>query len=102
MDIFLPVLRSYVSAIPDVLEIVRAVSEETLLNYTVSVHGIKSTSESIGAEEAGSMAAEQEAMAKSGDLSGVMAKNGAFVQYVEELLGNIRNWLALLRPPSLS
>jgi PAS domain S-box-containing protein len=96
MDIFLPVLRSYLSVIPAALEKMRAVSAETLADYRVSVHGVKSTSESIGAQEARRMAAELEALAKAGDLSGVLAKNEALIQYVNGLLGNIQKWLARL------
>jgi len=94
LDIFLPVLRSYVSVIPKALEKMGTVSEESLPKYIVSVHGVKSTSESIGAEDARKMAAELEAMAKAGDISGVLAKNETLLSYVNELLGNIQNWLA--------
>jgi CheY-like chemotaxis protein len=96
MEIFLPVLRSYLSAIPVSLEKIRSVSAETLANYKVIVHGIKNTSESIGALEARRMAAELEALAKAGDLSGVLAKNGALLRHVEDLLDNIRIWLQRL------
>jgi CheY-like chemotaxis protein/two-component sensor histidine kinase len=90
MEIFLPVLRSYLSVIPEALEKMRSVSAETLADYRISVHGVKSTSESIGAQEARKMAAEPEALAKAGDLSGVLGKNEALIRYVGDLLGNIR------------
>jgi CheY-like chemotaxis protein len=96
MEIFLPVLRSYLSAIPASLEKMRAVSAETLESYKISVHGVKSTSESIGALEARKMAAELEALAKAGDLSGVQAKNDALLRHVDKLLGNIKIWLERL------
>jgi CheY-like chemotaxis protein len=96
MDIFLPVLRSYLSVIPASLEKMRAVSAETLESYKISVHGVKSTSESIGTMDARKMAAELEALAKAGDLSGVLAKNDALLRHVDKLLGNIRIWLERL------
>ena len=95
-DIFLPVLRSYLSVIPDTLDKISNVSAETLQDYTIKVHGIKSTSDSIGAEEARKMALELEMLGKAGNLSEVQAKNEAFLQYVRTLLGNIQSWLALL------
>jgi len=95
LEIYLPVLRSYLSVIPAALDKIQSVSAETLSDYTVKVHGIKSTSESIGAQEARRMAAEMEAMAQAGDLSGIMAKNDTFIKYVSELIKNIQNWLAL-------
>jgi signal transduction histidine kinase/CheY-like chemotaxis protein len=94
MDIFLPVLRSYLSVIPVALEQMSNVSAETLKDYTIKVHGVKSTSDSIGAEEARKMALDLEMLAKAGDLSGVLAKNDAFLQYGKTLLGNIKTWLA--------
>jgi signal transduction histidine kinase/CheY-like chemotaxis protein len=93
-DIFLPVLRSYLSVIPDALEKMSHVTGETLPQYTVTVHGVKSTSDSIGAEQVRKMALELEMAAKAGDLALVQAKNGALLQHVKELLSNIQKWLA--------
>jgi signal transduction histidine kinase/DNA-binding response OmpR family regulator len=93
MEIFLPVLRSYALVMPETLEKMSQVSSETLQDYIVKVHGVKSASESIGAEEARRMALELEMQVKNGDLAGVLAKNDAFLQYVRELLGNIQVWL---------
>jgi len=93
MDIFLPVLRSYASTVPVTLEKIRTVSAETLHGYMVTVHGVKSTSASIGAKEAKRMAAELEVMAKAGDINGILAKNGEFLKYIEVLLGNVKKWL---------
>jgi CheY-like chemotaxis protein len=93
LGIYLPVLRSYASVIPDALDIMSHVSAETLPEYIVKVHGVKGTSDSIGAEEARKMAFELETLARDGDLSGVLAKNEALLQYVKNLLVNIRNWL---------
>jgi len=96
MDIFLPVLRSYLSVIPESLEKMSRVSAETLPQYTVTVHGVKSTSDSIGAEKARKMALELEMAAKAGDFPLISAKNGALIQYVKELLVNIQKWLEKL------
>jgi len=93
MEIFLPVLRSYLSVIPTTLVKMRSVSAQTLNEYKICVHGVKSTSESIGAETARKMAAELEALAKTGDLSGILAKNQDCIDYVEKLLSDIEVWL---------
>ncbi|GBU26752.1 hybrid sensor histidine kinase/response regulator [Treponema sp. R8-4-B8] len=93
MEIFLSVLRSYLSVIPAALVKMRSVSEQTLPEYIISVHGVKSTSESIGVETARKMSAELEALAKAGDLSGVLAKNQACINYIEKLLSDIEAWL---------
>jgi HPt (histidine-containing phosphotransfer) domain-containing protein len=93
MEIYLPVLRSCLSVIPAALEKMRSVSAETLAEYRSSVHGVKSTSDSIGAQEARKMAAELETFVRAGDLSGVLSKNEALISYVDKLISNIRIWL---------
>jgi HPt (histidine-containing phosphotransfer) domain-containing protein len=93
MRIYLPVLRSYLSVIPGELEKISNVSQETLPEYVVKVHGVKSTSDSIGAEQARQMALELEMAGKAGDLAKIMAKNETLIKYVKELLVNIQKWL---------
>ena len=93
MKIYLSALRLYVSNIPAAIEKARNVSEETLRDYTVSVHGIKSTSEIIGAEETRKTAKELEAMGKAGDLAGIQARNSAFIKNTENLVAGIKSWL---------
>jgi CheY-like chemotaxis protein/signal transduction histidine kinase len=94
MRIYLPVLRSYLSVIPEELEKISNVSQETLPDYVIRVHGVKSTSDSIGAEQARQMALELEMAGKAGDLATIMAKNEALIKYVKDLLVNIQKWLA--------
>jgi len=92
-DIYLRVLRAFVNAIPEAIEKMRNVSAETLQNYAVNAHGIKSTSESIGAEGTRKAAKQLEAMARAGDLSGVLSQNEAFFKQTTDLVDNIRNFL---------
>ena len=93
MGIYLQAMRIYVSKIPAALDKMRNVSEGTLKDYTISVHGVKGTSEYIGAEEARKTAKQLEAMAKEGNLTGILAQNDAFIKYTEGLVSNIRSWL---------
>ncbi|MCL2762652.1 MAG: hypothetical protein FWD36_05540 [Treponema sp.] len=93
LTIYLRSLHLYVSSVPVTLEKMRNVSAETLRNYSVNAHGIKSISEYIGAEEARKTAKELEAMAKNGDLAGVLAQNESFIKYAGNLVDNIQNWL---------
>ena len=92
--VFLNVLRSYLSVVPDALEKMGNVSAETLPNYVTSVHGVKAVSDSIGAEDARKMALELEMLARDGNLTGVLAKNDALIKYVKELMVNIQSYLA--------
>ena len=93
MNIYIRVLRSYVEDVTEALAEIRNVSEKNLSEYAVSVHGIKSTSEAVGAEETRKTAKQLELMAKSGDLAGVQAQNSAFIKHLENLLGNVKNSL---------
>ena len=101
-DIYLRVLRSYLSAIPPALDKMRNVSTETMQNYIVNVHGVKSTSASIGAEETRKAALQLETMARSGDLSGVLAQNETFINCTAALVDSIRIFLKEHESSSLS
>jgi len=93
LDIYLRILHSYVSDMTEALVKIRNVSEIKLSDYAVSVHGIKSTSDAVGAEEARKTAKQLEEMARGGDLAGVLAKNTAFVKYLENLVLGIQKTL---------
>jgi hypothetical protein len=93
-NIYLDVLRSYLDVVPKALEEMGKVTNETLPSYVVSVHGVKSVSDFIGAEEARKMALELEMLGKAGDLSGILAKNDAFIRYAKELIVNVEKFLA--------
>ena len=93
VDIYLTVLRSFAAHTPAVLEKMRTVTEETLKDYQIRIHGIKGTSINIGAEETRITALKLEAMAKAGDIFGIQAQNGAFLKQTDELLANIDKWL---------
>jgi CheY-like chemotaxis protein len=93
MDIYLPLLRSYALNTPEGLDKIRAVSRETLPDYTIMVHGLKGTSASIGAEKTREAAFNLEKMAKSGDYDGVMSLNEKFIRDTENLVANIKAWL---------
>ena len=94
MNIYLNALRLYVSNIPASLEKMRCVSRETLADYAITAHSVKSMSEYIGAEEARKTAKQLEALAKGGDWAGVLAQNEAFIQYAQNIVAGVQGWLA--------
>jgi len=93
LDIYLPLLRSYVLNTPPSLERLLAVTPETLGNYVVAIHGLKGTSASIGAEMTKEAAFNLEKMARAGDFDGVMANNGLFIKDTEIIVANVKKWL---------
>ena len=92
-ELFISVLRSFVNKTPSTLCILATVTPETLPDYAIRIHGLKGACAGICAEEARQMAYKLEMMSKAGDLPGVQANNGAFLEYMKELMGNLQNWL---------
>jgi CheY-like chemotaxis protein/nitrogen-specific signal transduction histidine kinase/HPt (histidine-containing phosphotransfer) domain-containing protein len=93
LEIYQPILCSYIVDVSMILEKMQDVTAETLPSYAIAVHGIKGSSEAVGAEATKAAAANLENLAKLGDLSGVLAKNDAFIKEVECLLASIKAWL---------
>ena len=93
-DLYLIALRSYVPNAISIIEKMRTVSHESLSDYTISVHGLKSISSNIGAEKLRKEAMYLEAKAKSGDLDEILTRNDALLKDAEDLASNIQGWLA--------
>ena len=93
MTIYLNALRLFASGTPEDLEKMKSVSKETLEDYSVAAHSVKSMSRYVGAEKARETAKKLEAMADAGDFSGVMAHNETFIKYALGIVDNVKNWL---------
>jgi len=93
VGLYVSVLRSFVSKTPDVLTSLAAVSKETLADYANNIHALKGACANICAEEARKMAFSLEQKSRAGDLAGVLAENGPFIKYLEDLMGKLQNWL---------
>jgi signal transduction histidine kinase/AmiR/NasT family two-component response regulator/HPt (histidine-containing phosphotransfer) domain-containing protein len=91
--IYLPMLRSYAYNTPKVLNKLRLVSEENLHDYVIIVHGLKGTSAALGAEQIRAEALELENLSRTGDLQGVLAKNGKLIADTEIIVANVKKWL---------
>ena len=92
-EIYTAILRSFVSRIPAVLDKIRNVSSETLPDYMIKIHSFKGSGGNVGAKEIVAAAGKLEAMARNGDLAGVLAGNGDFLEKARVLVDNIQNWL---------
>ena len=93
VDIYVAVLAAYVANTFEVIEKLRDVSEETLANYAVNVHGLKGISAGIGAEQVREAAFALEKKSKAGDLAGVLAGNDALLKDTEALVSAVKVWL---------
>jgi PAS domain S-box-containing protein len=92
--VYLPMLRSYITNTPVVLEKLRNVTAETLPAYVISVHGLKGTSAGIGAEAIRQAALELEGISRAGDLQGVLKLNKTLITDTEIVVANVKEWLA--------
>ncbi|MDR0402885.1 MAG: response regulator [Treponema sp.] len=92
-NIYLRILRSYVTHSPELLLRLGSLTRETLPDYAVTVHGLKGASYGICAEEIGRDAEELEFAAKAGDYEKVETKNAAFIAKVEARLDDLRKLL---------
>ena len=88
--IYLDVLRSYLKNTPPLLEKLLELPEDHLADYAITVHGIKASSRSIGAEPVGAKAEALEKAAKNGDAAFVKGENKLFIETVNALLGHIK------------
>jgi CheY-like chemotaxis protein len=90
-EIYLGVLKSYALNTPPLLKQLRDCTQENLPNYAIVVHGLKSSSRSIGADHVGILAEALELAAKAGDFSFVSTNNDDFIKIVQVLIDALSN-----------
>jgi signal transduction histidine kinase/CheY-like chemotaxis protein len=86
---YLDVLESYALNTPPLLAEALNCTQETLPGYAIVVHGIKSSSRSIGAEMVGAQAEALEHAAKAGDMAFVLLHNSAFIQAAQKIIADL-------------
>ena len=93
MDIYIAVMESFAANTPAVIDKLRDVTKETLPEYAINIHGLKSISATIAAQDISERARKLELMAEAGDLAGVLAENGKLLEDTEILVNDLKNWL---------
>jgi CheY-like chemotaxis protein len=88
-DIYWDVVKSFARYTPPLLDKIRVFSAEDINDYAIIVHGIKSSSRSIGAEALGAQAEALEHAAKAGNVDFIRENHGIFMQAAEQLLDGI-------------
>jgi HPt (histidine-containing phosphotransfer) domain-containing protein len=83
-------LNSFVTSVPQIIAKLRGVTKENLSDYTINVHGLKSTSGWICAEKIQKEAMELEALAAAGNLSEVLSRNDKFLDGVLTFINNLK------------
>jgi CheY-like chemotaxis protein len=98
---YLDVLRSYYQHTPDLLKKIsrteyRGLSEETIKEYTITVHGIKGASFGICADTVAKQAEALENAAKSRDIQFIEMNNIRFIEEAEKIIGRLKELFTLL------
>jgi len=91
-DLYASVLSAFINNTPAVLNKLRKVSNETLADYAITIHGFKGACANICAEEARKTALSLEQKSRAGDLAGVLAENGQFIKNIEDLMIKLKDW----------
>ncbi|MCL1834754.1 MAG: ATP-binding protein [Oscillospiraceae bacterium] len=86
-EVYLGILSSYAANTRPLLDEVKGVTQQTLSEYAIIVHGIKGSSRVIYAEKPADLAEALETASRNGDMDFVTANNAGLVEALEKLLG---------------
>jgi CheY-like chemotaxis protein/HPt (histidine-containing phosphotransfer) domain-containing protein len=93
-DTYTAALRSFTTNVPEIIDKLRAVTEENLPEYAINVHALKSVSGWICADGIQARAAGLEALAKAGNFVGVTTLNKSLIDETETFMSNLCAQLA--------
>jgi len=97
-DMYFDILRVYITNTAVLLESIKNVGPDDLPEYAVTVHGMKGSSHSIGAEEIAGAAENLEKAAKAGDFEFVTANNPPFLASSLQLISDIDKMIKNIYP----
>ena len=90
-DILLSVIEVYVKSYSQIKERIDSTyAKEDLKNYAIEVHGVKSSSRSIGNDVLGEMAYRLEIEAKDGNIAYVKENHSEFAMKYEQFVGKLK------------
>jgi CheY-like chemotaxis protein len=90
---YMPILKSFVTHTPSLLEKMVADLETSHADYLIEVHGLKGTCNAIGAAETGALARELEFGMKEGNVKMVKSLNGELVEKARGLTEGLKRLL---------
>jgi PAS domain S-box-containing protein len=91
---YIPILKSFVSHTPQLLEKMEKDLERSPADYLIEVHGLKGTCNAIGAVEAGALARELESAMREGETALVRSRNGELIVKARRLTEGLQKILA--------
>ena len=87
--VYVRILHSFTQNMPKMLDDLASVTEATLPDYAILVHGTKGSCYGIGANACGDKAHELEIASKAGDWAYVQQNNSAYLDMVKVLIGEL-------------
>ncbi|MDR2461489.1 MAG: response regulator [Deltaproteobacteria bacterium] len=93
MEVYKNTLTSYEASAAELLSQLHEPKLDSLNEYMIAVHGIKSSSLAIGAKDIGMRAEELELAASLQDLDTIIRNNSDFTLDLEKLIANIHSYL---------
>jgi len=94
MDMYLIILQSFVENTMDELNKLRDITEDTLPEYAINIHAIKSITGTIGAINHSNRAKEMEEMALAGDYDSILKLNDEYIKDTEALIADVKKHLS--------
>jgi CheY-like chemotaxis protein len=93
-ETYLQIISSYLAQVQTSVRKIRKIgTAESLGDYRLMVHSLKSTSYTIGARHIGSMAEELEKAAFAGNMEYINDHSGALIESLEKLIPILKNFL---------
>ena len=92
--VYIRILRSYTVSVRSMLEEIETVSEDTLRDYKIKVHGIKGVSFDIFATEIAKDAAQLEKASAAGDIDYVHQHHAKFLEDAWRLVSSVETMLS--------
>ncbi|MCL2184993.1 MAG: ATP-binding protein [Treponema sp.] len=98
--IFFDVLRSYAAGVSSMLDTIETVSEDTLTEYIIKVHGIKGISFDVFAQQIAEEAKNLEEAGMSGDMEFINKNHSTFMENARNLVSGIKEILTNINSES--
>jgi CheY-like chemotaxis protein len=92
-ETYLSVMSSYLAQIQTIAKKGWTCTVETLGDYRLMAHSLKSTCYTIGARHLGSLAEDLEKAALAGNIKYVNAHNGDLMEYLQKIIPVLKNFL---------
>ena len=88
-EVYVSILHSYIVNTRPILERIKKVDKNDLYGYSIDIHGLKSSTLGICAEDASNTAKELEDAANSGNYDFVNKNNPGFIKTAEKLISDL-------------